>query len=96
MFFLTKKAKNDLKNIARYTEAEWGREQRDFYLRQLDESFHTLSESQNMGLDCAYVRDGYRKLRVGRHFVFYRSLNPGKDIQIVRVLHERMNVEIHL
>ena len=95
MFFLTQKAKNDLKNIARYTESEWGRDQRNFYLRQLDESFHTLSKSPSIGLDCAYVRDGYRKLKVGRHLVFYRSLNSGKDVEIVRVLHERMNVEIH-
>ena len=96
MFFLTKKAKSDLKNIARYTEAEWGRKQRDFYLKQLDESFHTLSKSPNIGVDYAYVRDGYRQLQVGRHFVFYRPLASEGDIEIVRILHERMNVEIHL
>ena len=96
MFFLTQKAKDDLKNIARYTEAEWGREQRNFYLKQLDDSFRILSKTPNIGLNCDYIRDNYQKFRVGRHFVFYRPLNSGKAIEVVRILHERMNVEIHL
>lgn len=94
MFFLTRKAKNDLKNIARYTESEWGLEQRNFYLKQLDESFQLLYKTPDIGMSCDYVREGYRKYRTGRHFVFYRLL--GDEIEIVRVLHERMNVEVHL
>jgi toxin ParE1/3/4 len=94
VFFLTQKAKNDLKNIARYTESEWGREQRNFYLKQIDESFQLLSETPDIGLNCDYIREGYRKYRTGRHFVFYRLV--GDEIEIARVLHERMNVEVHL
>ncbi len=95
-FFLTKKAVSDLKNIARYTEAEWGLDQRNAYLKQFDDSFHKLNESPAIGLKCNYIREGYRKHRVGRHFVFYQAVNNGSDIEITRILHERMAAEVHL
>ena len=95
-FRLTQKAKNDLKNIARYTEAEWGREQRNVYLKQFDECFHSLADMPEKGISCEAIRQGYRKYRVGRHFVFYRAINDERELEIVRVLHERMNVETQL
>jgi plasmid stabilization system protein ParE len=42
-FTLTKKAKADLKEIARYTQDQWGRDQRDKYLAMLDGCFHQLA-----------------------------------------------------
>ncbi|SHJ75776.1 ParE toxin of type II toxin-antitoxin system, parDE [Malonomonas rubra DSM 5091] len=41
-FTLTEKAKADLKDIARFTQQRWGREQRNKYLELLDVSFHKL------------------------------------------------------
>ena len=38
-FQLTNKAKSDLKDIALFTFRRWGREQRNVYLKQFDESF---------------------------------------------------------
>jgi hypothetical protein len=47
------------------------------------------------GRDCAAIRPGYRKHGVGRHIIFYRSI-ADDCIEIVRVLHERMDAERHL
>ncbi|QXP85651.1 type II toxin-antitoxin system RelE/ParE family toxin [Methylococcus sp. ANG] len=94
-FVLTNKAKADLKSIGRHTADTWGREQRNRYLASLDGAFHEPAADPFKGGDCGAVRPGYRKLRVGRHIVFYRLLNAG-CIEIVRVLHERMDVECHL
>lgn len=42
-FTLTNKAVADLRDIGRYTLERWGREQRNLYLRMLDESFQQLA-----------------------------------------------------
>lgn len=93
-FRLTAKARDDLKSIGRYTQQRWGREQRNIYLAQLDEGFHVLARDPQKGRPCDDIREGYSKYRVGRHLIFYRELGGG--IEIVRILHERMDVETHL
>jgi len=90
-FTLTNKAKADLKSIARHTESQWGREQRNRYLALLDSSFHDLAAAPFKGRDCSEIRAGYRKYGVGRHIIFYRQIAP-KLIEIVRILHDRMDV----
>jgi toxin ParE1/3/4 len=94
-FYLTRKAKADLQSISRYTVTKWGISQRNNYLTQIDRSFHDLSEASDLGRPCDYIRKGYRKYQVGKHLIFYR--NVGSDeIEIVRVLHERMDVTAYL
>lgn len=94
-FFLTKKAKDDLKAIGRYTQDTWGCEQRNLYLSLLDKAFHNLAVHPLMGRDCSAIRPGYRKHGVGKHLVFYRQIKTG-EIEIVRILHERMDDEQHI
>lgn len=94
-FLLTNAAKSDLKSIGRYTQEKWGIEQRNRYLTLLDRSFHDLAVNPLMGRDCGDIRPGYRKLPIGKHLVFYRQ-KESELIEIVRVLHERMDSESHL
>lgn len=94
-FILTSKAKSDLIEIARHTQEQWGREQRNLYLRMLDECFRQLAAKPFQGSDCSEIRVGYRKLLAGRHIIFYRQPTGGL-IEIVRILHRRMDVEAHL
>lgn len=51
-----------------------------------------LAVSPLVGKDAVYIRENYRKYRVGRHIIFYR-LVLDEGIEIVRVLHERMDVD---
>lgn len=94
-FSLTKRALDDLREIGRYTQERWGRDQRRNYLSQLDRYFHALAENPSQGKRCDEIRPGYRKFPSGRHVIFYRVVNIG-TIEIVRVLHERMDVDNHL
>ena len=94
-FLLTNAAKDDLKSIGRYTQEQWGCEQRNRYLTLLDSSFHDLADNPLMGKDCSDIIAGYRKFPVGKHLVFYRQKGSNL-IEIVRVLHERMDSESHL
>ncbi|MES9992602.1 MAG: type II toxin-antitoxin system RelE/ParE family toxin [Candidatus Thiodiazotropha sp.] len=84
-------AREDLKGIARYTEQTWGYEQRNNYLTEFDQAFHRLAENAKLGKACDHIRLGYRVFPVGSHLIFYKS-GTGKNVEIVRVLHKRMNV----
>ncbi len=94
-FHLTQKAKADLKDIARYTQKTWGSDQRNTYLQKIDSAFLDLSETPDIGRDCDYIRSGYKKYGIGKHFIFYRLTKP-HHIEIVRVLHGRMNIKKRL
>lgn len=94
-FFLTKLALDDLRDIGRYTQVRWGREQRRSYLAQLDDYFRALAENPSQGQRCDEIRPDYRKFLAGRHVIYYR-VQTAEAIEIVRVLHERMDAETHL
>ena len=93
IFTLTEAAKRDLKNIARFTQKRWGVEQRNIYLKVLDNSFHQLVSNPATGRACGEIKVGYYKFPTGSHMIFYRK-NGDQKIQIVRILHESMDVEI--
>ncbi len=94
-FTITNMAKADLKEIGRYTQEHWGRDQRDQYLTMLDAYFHQLAANPFNGKDCSEIREGYRKLNAGSHVIFYRQTLTD-TIEIVRVLHRRMDIETRL
>lgn len=94
-FTLTNMAKADLKEIAKFTQKRWGREQRDLYLKMLDVSFQQLAGNPLKGKDCSDIRIGYRKLNTGSHVIFYRQ-TLADSIEIVRVLHGHMDIETRL
>jgi toxin ParE1/3/4 len=93
-FYLTKNAQASLEDIARYTENEWGRAQRNKYILALDKRFQDLANFPLKGR----VRDElFRNLRSyseGQHIVFYLESND--SIVIVDILHERMDPAQHL
>jgi len=93
-FRLMERAKADLHSIGRYTQATWGREQRNIYLARLDACFHLLAREPHRGRACDDIRAGYRKYHVGRHLIFYRESLEG--LEIIRILHDRMDIEAHL
>lgn len=82
-------------SIGRYTRKQWGRTQQIRYLTQLDAAFHDLADEPEIGHLCDDVREGYHKYGVGKHLIFYRY--DGKDrIEIVRILHGRIDIGQHL
>lgn len=92
IFELTRKAKEDLRKIAKYTEKSWGRDQRNVYVKQFDDCFHLLAKTPSIGKQCDYIKAGYRKFPQGSYTVFYREGMESK-ITIIRILHKNMDVE---
>jgi toxin ParE1/3/4 len=94
-FTITKMALADLKEISRYTQEQWGRKQRTTYLTMLDACFNQLAKNPLKGKDCSEIRTSYRKYAAGSHVIFYRQLSD-HSIEIVRILHGRMDIEARL
>ncbi|MEZ4670687.1 MAG: type II toxin-antitoxin system RelE/ParE family toxin [Anaerolineae bacterium] len=94
-FTLRPKAIEDLEAIWHYTVSTWGNLQADTYIRQLSEGIRVLASDPAIGQACDYVREGYRKYPVNRHIIFYRVI-AAEEIDVVRILHERMDVDRHL
>ena len=94
-FALTRSAKTDLRAIALFTEKTWGREQRNAYLKQLDDAFHLLAATPSVGKACDDIKTGYKKFPQGSHIIFYKSGNQTR-IEIIRILHKHMDVDMQL
>lgn len=90
----SQRARDDLFRIWLYTAEQWGAEQADRYLDQLGAGIARLSETPSAGADFGSVRAGYHRLAVERHRVFY--LVSAERVEIVRILHERMDMDLHL
>ena len=89
-FKLSGKAKSDLIKIAKYTQLTWGIEQRNSYLKLLDDAFEQLSLNPLIGVNCDYIKAGYRKHPQGSHVIYY--IEKLDYILVVRILHKSMDV----
>lgn len=89
----TPAAAADLDNIWDYTVKEWGANQADRYTDDIRDTCNSLAsgEKRGRGVD---VRSGYQKHAVGKHLVFFRTTGTG--IEVIRVLHQSMDVGRHL
>jgi len=91
-FSLTNKAKTDLKTIAHYTHKQWGKVQRNTYLKQFDDIFKLLAQSPLSGISCDFIKTGYRKFPYAGHIIFYKV--EKNTIKIIRILHKNMDVKL--
>ncbi|PWE17353.1 hypothetical protein DDZ18_06620 [Marinicauda salina] len=87
-------ARRDLTDIWRYAADRWSEDQADRYLRTLNETLLSLLEFPERGRSLESVRATYRMVRAESHLVIYRPL--GQAIEVVRILHMRMDPERHL
>ncbi|MGX1742375.1 type II toxin-antitoxin system RelE/ParE family toxin [Bosea sp. NPDC055353] len=83
----------DLERIWSWTARRWSTEQAESYHAGLVAAFDGLSRGRKEGR-AVDVRGGYFKYAVGSHLIFYRLSAIGVDV--IRILHQRMDVERHL
>ncbi len=95
-FKVSRKARDDLIiMIGRFTQNEWGANQRNICLKQIDDCFNQIAETPEIGVSCDYIRTGYRKFPQGSHIIFYKQ-NRNSIVEIIRVLHKSMDVSSKL
>jgi len=84
-----------LTRIWSYTLVKWSEKQADKYYNLLIDTFIEISKNPGLGKDYPDIFENILGFRVGRHIIFYRIVHE-KDIEIIRILHERMDLEIRL
>jgi toxin ParE1/3/4 len=93
-YTLAPRAQGDLDEIWNYTVGRWDIGQAEFYVRQIGRDIETVAAQPAMGRACPDIRSGYYKYPTGSHVLFYRLIAGGIDV--VRILHERMDFGRHI
>jgi len=88
---LTRIADQDLTEIWISSRENWGIAQADKYLSELEACFIELVSHPELGKHRPEIRDGYRSIPKNHHIIFYRQ--PQEYIEIIRILHQRMDMD---
>lgn len=94
-YHLTNKAIEDLTEIWNYTFDEWSEKQADKYYSLLLDSCQEIAENPNFGKEYTIVADNLLGYKSNLHIIFYMVLT-NTEIQIVRILHGRMDLKTKL
>jgi len=95
-FKLSKEAANDIEKIWLYTYENWSVEQADRYLNLIFDEIEYLCLKPNSGFDFGTIREGYWRSKVKSHFIFYSINDKQNELEIIRVLHEVMDLDNQL
>lgn len=91
---LSPRAHGDIEHIWQYSAQNWGIEQAELYIRQIAAHIEQLSTHPHLARPCPEIRPGYAKYRTGAHFLYLRRQNDA--LEVIRILHESMDVAQHL
>lgn len=94
LFRLTPAAQQDLSAIWDYTTEQWDSQQAEIYMNEIRAVIERIAEAPARGRRCDYIREGYRRYSIGSHLLFY--VERSESIDVIRVLHQRMDVTRHL
>lgn len=91
---LTPAARRDLSSIWDFTEERWDVRQAETYVREIEAAILRLAADPHRGRACDEIREGYRRYSIGSHLLFYVEGPDGVDV--IRILHQRMDPTRHL
>lgn len=86
-------AEADIDGIWDYSAQTWGPDQADRYTDEIRDACLALAHDRKQGRPVD-VRPGYLRLSTGSHVIYYR--NRGNRLDVIRVLHNRMDADRHL
>ena len=88
-------ARADLKEIGLYTQERWGVRRRDGYLGAFATRFGQIRAGTVAGRLRPEIRPGILSCPCHRHVIFFRRDGRG-NVEILRILHQRMDVRRHV
>ena len=99
IYVLSPLAQADISDIWDYSYDRWGADQADIYVLAIHGACEalatTVANGQLGGQSAEHIRLNYRKQIVGSHLLFFRCSSAGV-VDVVRILHQRMDVAAHL
>ena len=93
---ISKEALNDLEKLWLYTFETWSLEQADRYFNLLMDEIEYLTINPKSGKDYNHIRKGYFRSRVKSHFIFYKINLKDNELEIIRILHQQIDIESQL
>lgn len=88
----TQKAVEDLTNIWNYTVDTWSEQQADAYYEMLISACRKVADDPVLfGREYNEIVEGLLGFKANKHIIFYRLVTK-EEIEIVRILHERMDL----
>ena len=93
---ISEKAFEDIENIWLYTVETWSVQQADRYYNLIFDEIEYIAEYPLSGKNYGHVRDHYRRTKVKSHLIFYRYKENKEFVEIIRILHQNMDIEERL
>lgn len=91
---LTPAAQQDLSSIWDFTQERWGENQAEVYILEMKAAIERIAADPLRGRTCDDIREGYRRYGIGSHLVFY--IERADSVDVIRILHQRMDPTLHL
>lgn len=91
---LTPAAQQDLSSIWDFTQERWDEKQAEIYISEMRAAIERIAADSHRGRACNDIREGYRRYGIGSHLIFYIERNDSVDV--IRILHQRMDPTRHL
>tara|TARA_B100000315_G_C14364816_1_gene490148 strand:+ start:452 stop:751 length:300 start_codon:yes stop_codon:yes gene_type:complete len=95
-YIISQEASRDIENIWLYTIEKWSLGQADRYFNLIMDEIEYLAENPKSGNDYSNVRKGYFRSRIKSHFIFYKINMKKEEVEIIRILHQRMDIDTRL
>ena len=94
-YIISEKALEDINNIWIYTAENWSVEQANRYYNLIIDEIEYIVDNLDMARDFGKIRKSYKYSKVKSHLIFFKK-DKTNEIEVVRVLHERMDIENRL
>ncbi len=94
-YIINEKALDDINKIWIYTEENWSEEQADRYYNLIFDEIDYIVSNFEMARDFENIRKNYKYSKVKSHYIFFKK-TKANEIEIIRILHERMDIENQL
>lgn len=96
IYKISQEANNDLEKIWLYTIENWSLKQADRYFNLILDEIEYIAQNSESGKDFGPIRKDYYRSKVKSHLIFYKINEKKQVVEVIRILHQRMDVESNL
>ena len=89
---ISEEAGKDLEKIWMYTLQNWSIEKADSYLKLIFNKREAITKKPSIGVNYNKLIANYYYARVKSHLIFYKINTESNTVDIIRILHNHMDV----
>ncbi|UJP08908.1 type II toxin-antitoxin system RelE/ParE family toxin [Microbacterium sp. KUDC0406] len=92
---LSPAAQRDLSSIWDYTLERWDESQAETDVLEIRAAIERIAAQPERGRPVDEIRGGYWRYSIGSHLIFFVE-RPGGGVDVIRILHQRMDPTRHV